>query len=437
MKIVVAHNTYQLPGGEDEVFRSETALLRAAGHEVFEYVRDNREIRQNGLISRAQLAASTVWSRGSYGELRDLLARVEPDVAHFHNTFPLMSPAVYDACIDAGVPVVQSLHNPRLMCPAATLYRNGSVCEDCVGAVPWRGVVHGCYRGSRAQTAVVSAMVTYHRLAGTWAHKVDCYIVFTEFYRRKFIDAGLPAEKIVVKPHFIHPDPGPRRGGGEFALYLGRLAEEKGIGTVLDAWQALSHVPLKIRGDGPLLDEVQHLAAGAAVDVELVPRLPKPALVDLIKRTRFLVWPSQGYYENFGLVAAEAFACGVPVIASGIGAMAEMVVDGRTGLHFAPGDARDLAAKVNWASAHPHEMAKMGLAARAEYERRYTAPRNAELLQGIYDGVIQAASRARRSRGRISDSHLFAAASSAVLRRTTNEPAAQVIETAEAISRDY
>jgi glycosyltransferase involved in cell wall biosynthesis len=396
MKVLVAHNTYQLPGGEDEVFRAETALLRAAGHDVHEYLRDNDDIRLNGLISRAQLAASTVWSRGGYRSLSDVLARIKPDVVHFHNTFPLISPSAYDACLDAGIPVVQSLHNPRLMCPAATFYRDGHLCDECAGRLPWRAVVHGCYRESRLQSAVVAGMLTYHRAAGTWRNKVTTYVVFTDFYRRKFIEAGLPADRIAVKPHFIDPDPGARRTGGDYALYLGRLAEEKGIGTVLDAWTRLTRVPLKIRGDGPLLSQVQHIAGLSDGTIDVVPRLPKPAVIDLIKNARFLIWPSQGYYENFGLVAAEAFACGVPVIASGIGAMAEMVDDGRTGLHFTPGDADDLADTVAWAWAHPEDMDAMGRAGRAEYENRYTAGRNVQLLVDIYERAMSGRERPAR-----------------------------------------
>jgi glycosyltransferase involved in cell wall biosynthesis len=257
-------------------------------------------------------------------------------------------------------------------------------------------VLHGCYRESRLQSAVVAGMLVYHRAAGTWTHKVDTYVVFTEFYRRKFIEAGLPGDRIVVKPHFIDPDPGPRTTGGDYALYLGRLAEEKGIGTVLDAWQRLADVPLKIRGDGPLLPPVQRLAAMSGGTVELVPRLPKPAVLDLIKQARFLIWPSQGYYENFGLVAAEAFACGVPVIASGIGAMAEMVDDGRSGLHVTPGDADDLAEKVAWAWAHPEDMDAMGRAGRVEYEARYTARRNVQLLVDIYERALSGHKRSAR-----------------------------------------
>jgi glycosyltransferase involved in cell wall biosynthesis len=390
MKLLVVHNRYQQPGGEDTVFRAEGDLLRRAGHQLVAYVRHNDDIAPNGFVSLARLAMGTVWARESYRAIRNLIRREKPDVAHFHNTFPLISPSAYYACREASVPVVQSLHNPRLLCPAATLYRKHTVCEECVGKiVPWPGVAHGCYRNSRLQTGVVAAMLTFHRLLGTWHEQVDTFVVFTEFYRRKFVKGGVPAEKIVLKPHFVHPDPGVRSGRGDYALLVGRLAEEKGIPTVLAAWKKLKQIPLKVRGDGPLLPAVQAFGTSDGVAVEWVPRLSKPALASFLKGARFLVWPSQGFYETFGLVAVEAFACGVPVIASRLGAMEEIVEDGRTGLHFTPGDADDLAAKVEWAWSHPKEMEAMGREARAEYEAKYTAERNYEMLMDIYRRAME------------------------------------------------
>lgn len=398
MKILGVHNYYRFPGGEDEVFRAERELLRAAGHEVIEYTRTNNEIALNGFISRARLAAGTVWARDSFRELRELVARERPVVAHFHNTLPLISPSGYYACREAGVPVLQSLHNPRLLCPAASLYRDGRVCEDCVGKVLcWPGVLHRCYRHSRAQTGVVAAMLAYHNLRGTWIRMVDWYVVSTEFYRHKFAEAGLPAQKIVVKPHFVHPDPGPRDGIGEYGLFVGRLAEEKGVRTVVSAWKKLSGIPLRIRGEGPLIPLAQECAAASRGSVEYVPRLGRPELTSLIKGARFLVWPSLGYYETFGLVAVEAFACGVPVVASRLGAMAEIVEDGKTGLHFTAGSADDLAAKVEWAWSHPREMQAMGREARAEYEAKYTAERNYQILMETYQRVLHPAPPVRRS----------------------------------------
>jgi len=390
MKILVVHNHYQQPGGEDVVARAEKELLIARGHQVVEYVRHNDEIAGYGPWRKATLAARAVWAWDSHKEISALLERERPLIAHFHNTFPLISPAAYSACRSAGVPVVQSLHNPRLICPAATLQRNHGICEDCLGRkFAWPAVLHACYRGSRAQSCVVATALAVHWQLGTWNRLVDRFAVFTDFYRRKFVEAGLPAEKIEVKPHFVE-DYGIRQTPGTYALFIGRLAPEKGVHTLLEAWRKLSRIPLKVRGEGPLEGEVRRLAEESGGTVQLLPRLAKSELVELMQGARFLVWPSEGHYETFGRVAAEAFSCGIPVVASRIGVAEEIVEDGRTGLHFTPSDPQDLAAKVEWAWTHPAEIDAMGRAARAEYESKYTAERNYPMLMEIYRKVLAA-----------------------------------------------
>lgn len=356
---------------------------------MVEYVRDNEEIRRYTTMKKISLAPRTIWAWDSVRDLRGILRREKPRIAHFHNTFPLISPAAYYVCKRARVPVVQTLHNPRLLCPAATLFRDGHICEECVGKlVPFPGIVHGCYRDSRCQSAIVATMLAFHRILGTWTNEVSAFICSTEFYRTKFVENGLPADKLFYKPHFLASDPGRRQGSGTYALFIGRLAAEKGVDTLVRAWKGLTARPLKIRGEGPLQTLVQSLQSGASGTVDLVPRVGRSDLFELIKGARFLVWPSLGYYETFGLVAIEALACGVPVIASHLGVMQEIIRDGYTGLHFAAGDSGDLAAKVEWAWTHPTEMNAMGKNARAEYELKYTSERNYELLMKVYSKAV-------------------------------------------------
>src|SRR5438309_3125924 len=259
MKVLLAHNYYCQPGGEDEVFIRESELLRSAGHEVLEYTANNNKIAEDGTWMKARAAMRTFWAWDDMVGLRSLLRREKPDLAHFHNTFPLISPAAYSACQREGIPVVQSLHNARLICPAATFYREGRVCEDCLGRfMSWPGIVHACYHNSHLQTAVVAGMLAGHRILGTWQEQVDAYIVFTEFYRQKFISAGLPREKIFVKPHFLRTDPGMKQNVGDYALFLGRLTTEKGVRTLLEAFALLQNaIPLRIVGDGPLRAELE------------------------------------------------------------------------------------------------------------------------------------------------------------------------------------
>jgi len=299
-----------------------------------------------------------------------------------------MSPSVYYACRDAEVPVVQTLHNPRLFCPGGSLERNHRICEDCKGKkVPWPSVVHACYRQSHVQTGVLAAMLAVHWQLKTWEKMVDVYVVSTPFYRRKFIEAGFPEEKLVVKPHFVE-DPGVTHSDGGYALFVGRLAPEKGVPTLLRACNKLKKIPLKIRGDGPMLAEVQEAARKSGGAIEMLPRLDREELSKVMSGARFLIWPSEGYYETFGYVAVEAFSCGVPVVASRVGVAEEIVQDQQTGLHFTAGNSGDLASQVEWAWEHPHEMEAMGRAARAEYEAKYTPERNYPMLLDIYRRVV-------------------------------------------------
>ncbi len=393
LKVLMAHNYYLQPGGEDTAFSAEARLLRSYGHEVIEYVEDNRRIQG---LNRAGLAIQTIWSRPSYERLMGVLERERPHVAHFHNTFPLISPSAYYACRRAGVPVVQSLDNPRLICPSANFYRDGRLCQDCLGKTPpWPAVMHRCYHHSAVQSGVIASMLTVHRVFGTWQTKVDRYLVATDFYRKKFIEGGLPSDLIQVKPHFVSPDPGPKppRQGAGHALFVGRLDPEKGVETLLTAWSRVGNIPLRICGDGQLRDWVLRFVDqnGLADCVQLTGRLSAEQLTELVRGAAFLAWPSEGYYETFGYVAVEGFSCGTPVIASRLGVSSEIVSDGVTGLHFEAGAPEDLARAVKWAWEHPDEMARMGRQARLEYESKYTAERNYPLLIEAYESAIRRA----------------------------------------------
>ncbi len=381
MKILLAHNYYQIPGGEEVVFEQEKRLLEQAGNEVITYCRSNDEIERLTAVERLTVAKRSIWADDTEREFGQLLARECPDVVHVHNTFFVLSPSIYGACKAQGIPVVQTLHNFRLICPSVTLFRDGNVCEECVDHGLWRGVYHGCYRDSRLATATVALMLALHRRWGTWDKLVTCYIALTESGRNKFIEGGLPAEKIVVKPNFVDPDPGERGRVGECALFVGRLSREKGLSTLLQAWGRLPrNYALHIVGDGPeresLESQARHLGLS---NVQFRGRRSHEETIAIMKWARFLVVPS-GWYETFGMCIAEAFACGTPVICSRLGAMQELVSDGRTGLHFSSGDPNDLAAKVEQAWSHPNEMIAMGREARAEYEAKYTAERNYQIL---------------------------------------------------------
>jgi glycosyltransferase involved in cell wall biosynthesis len=335
-------------------------------------------------MNRHTLVKATLWNQAVYRELRALIRRERPQVAHFHNTFPLISPAAYYAARAEGVPVVQTLHNYRLLCPNALFFREGRVCEDCLGKTfPWPGVAHACYRGSRPASGTIAAMLSAHRTLGTWKGAVNLYIALTEFARRKFVEGGLPSEKIVVKPNFVHPDPGMGQGRGDYVLFVGRLSKEKGLDTLLAAQEQLGkEVQLKLVGDGPLAPRVAE--AARRQKLEWLGQLPKDQVLGLMKEARALIFPSL-WYEGFPMVIAEAYAVGLPVIASDLGSMSSLIDHRRTGLRFRPGDPKDLAAQVRWAVAHPAELGLMRRAARAKFEAEYAAERNYQLLLEIYE----------------------------------------------------
>jgi glycosyltransferase involved in cell wall biosynthesis len=386
VNILLVHNTYQQPGGEDVVFKQEGRMLENKGHCVTRYERSNWEADKYTGLRQISLARRTVWASDTRREFLRLLRAQKPDIVHVHNTFPMISPSIYSACSELKVPVVQTLHNYRLLCPAATLFRDGKVCEECMTASLWRGIEHRCYRKSRAATAVAALMLAFHRMRGTWKREISCYVALTNFSKSKFVEGGLPAERIFVKPNFVDPDPGGRTGDGEYALFVGRLSPEKRVSTVLQAWKRLRlPIPIMVLGGGP--DQAE-LEAQAALDnlsnVHFHGQVPRERTLAAINNARFLVFSSE-WYENFPVTIAEAFACRTPVIASRLGAMAEIVGDGYSGLHFTPGDPEDLARKVEWAWTHPDEIRTMGENARKEYESKYTAEKNYPRLMEIYE----------------------------------------------------
>jgi len=381
MRVLMVHNYYQQPGGEDEVFHAESQLLRDRGHTVLDYSAHNDSISG---ANKIRTAVETVWSTRAHDALTKLLASFRPDIAHFHNTFPLVSPSAYYACQRARVPVVQSLHNYRLGCPKATYYRDGHLCTDCHGTfLSWPGFVHACYRESRGATGVIGVMNSVHRVLHTWDRQVNVYIALSEFARRRYVMDGLPAAKMKVKGNFVATDPGVGLHQVRGALFVGRLTAEKGIATLLGAAHLLQgRVPLTIIGDGPLAGAVD-ATSRTLPGVRWLGRQPKSKVLELMGQSMALVFPSE-WYEPFGLVAIQAFAKGTPVVGAAIGAIPEIVEHEHTGLLYPPGAADALAAHLERLAGSPQLVDELGRQARAKFEALYTADRNYEALLDIY-----------------------------------------------------
>lgn len=391
MKILLVHNSYQQSGGEDVAFDQERQLLTRTGHTVLSYRRSNWEVNAYQGLGRFALVQKTVWATDTRRHIIGILESEKPDLIHAHNTFVMVSPSIFSACHEAGIPVVMTLHNYRLCCPAAIFFRDGHICEECVDRSLWQGIRHACYRDSRAATATVALMLAVHRQRQTWVRDVDYYIALTEFARSRFVRAGLPPEKVMVKPNFAYPDPGMREDtAGEYALFAGRLSPEKRVNTLLAAWSRLCRqIPLVIIGGGPQQSELEREKDRSGLkSVTFLGQLPRDRVLAAMRRARFLIFPSE-WYENFPVTIAESFACGLPVICSRLGAMNEIVEDGRTGLTFAPGDPEDLAEKVEAAWSDPRRMQLMGKEARQEYESKYTAEKNYPVLMEIYQRALE------------------------------------------------
>lgn len=384
MKILSVHNSYLFRGGEDESCELEENILLENGHRVVRYHEHNERIAN---LSKVYLALNSIWSQKSYSNVTQILTKDSFDVVQVQNFFPLISPSVYYAASDGGIPVVQTLRNYRLLCPNGLFFRNGHVCEDCLGKpVPWPSILHACYKNDRAASTATATMLTLHNFFNTWSRMVDVYVVLSQFAKNKFIAGGIPEQKIVVKPNFIHPDPGCGTGQGGFGVFVGRLSPEKGLHTLLDAWKEFNiSYPLKIIGDGPLEFKIHQLSK-TLPNIELLGRKSNEEVLQLIGEASFLVFPSL-WYETFGRVAIEAFAKSTPVIAAKIGAIAELIEHQKNGLLFNPGDSEDLASKVLWAIEHPGELRKMRQEARNEYETKYTSEINYEQLLSIYSSA--------------------------------------------------
>ena len=431
--VLVLHNRYRQRGGEDAVFEAECAMLDEAGHRVVRLVADNGDLDERR--GRLGLFLRTLWSRSSYRRVREAIRREKPDVVHVHNFFPLLSPSVHWAAAAEGVPVVQTLHNYRLCCLDGYLFRDGAVCERCLGRLPWRGLRRRCYRESLAASFALFAMLALHRALGTWRRKVDRYVALTEFAKAKFVAAGLPAEKIDVKPNAVAAAGGrdrvvsSRKSHGASpstcnlrpvtcdlrpatcdlrpatcaprVLFLGRLSPEKGADLLLDAWRLLSaestadppssdsglpQRELWIAGDGPERAALEKRAAGLR-GVRFLGTLPHEEAMGRLAEADLLVVPSR-WYEQFAIVPLEAAVRGVPVAVSRVAHGATCVRDGVDGRVFETGSASSLADVLRALLADPARLRAMGEAARAAFLAGPCRPdRNLAALLDIYEMV--------------------------------------------------
>lgn len=381
----MAHNRYQVPGGEDNSFKAESNLLEDYGHEVIRYTMHNKAIDK---INLARVALKSIWNQEVYSYFTDLLRNEKPDVVHFQNIFPLISPSAYYAAQNLGVPVIQTLRNYRLSCPSSDYFRDGEVCELCKNkSFPYPAIRHKCYKDSYMGSATVTTMLGLHNMVNTWSKQVTCYIALTKFARKKYIEGGLPESKIELKPNFISEDFGMGSHQGGFALFVGRLSKEKGLETLIEAWQMLEQkFPLKIVGKGPLHSYIEEQAHNNEF-IEFLGYQPNEKVRNQMKEASAMVFPSE-WYEGMPRTILEAFSVGLPVISSKIGSMESMIKDEKNGLHFKSGDSADLSDKVIKFLDQYIDDEKMMMSARSEYEKFYTPETNYDMLLKLYENAI-------------------------------------------------
>ena len=388
MKILLIHNNYLLAGGEDEVVASERRLLESMGHEVISYLRHNREFESNSWLGKINfLFTDFYWSFKSYQDIKSLIKQHQFDIAHIHNIFYVISPSIYQACAEANLPVVQTLHNYRLICPSATLFRDGKPCQKCVQGNKGWAIWHKCWKKSAVLTALLARTTNQFFSKGIIQHQISVFIALSQFSRNMLIQGGLPQERIVVKANFLDSDPGVEVQKGSDVIYVGALHSYKGVSVLLEAWRLLgTNQRLKIIGEGPLRPDLEKQAKGLTID--FLGQQSQQDTLTLIRKAKCLVIPSV-CYENFPRVLVEAYACGVGVIASRIGALAELVKDGQTGLHFTAGNSHDLKEKLEQLLNNPHGAEHLGKNARQEFLDHYTSAENYKVLMGIYQQAIQ------------------------------------------------
>lgn len=384
VRVLLVHNRYQISGGEDTVVEQELAMLSKSGIEVELFEVNNDAITSPRMRITTAIQVAYSWSMKS--RLTQAMARFSPDIVHVHNFFPQITPSVYDAAANAGCAVVQTLHNYRLLCPSATLYRDGSVCHDCLGKqISWPGILHACYRSSRSGTASVAAMIAWNKFRGTWGNKVHRYIVLTEFARSLFVEhSGIPKQKLCIKQNAT-ADPGLGQGRGGYAFYVGRLSPEKGISILLKAARAGLGLRLKVAGAGPLEEVVRE--AHVAGHLEYLGRLDSGTIRTHMQDAAVLLVPSL-WYEGLPMVIPEAFGTGLPVIASDIGSLASLISDGYNGLLVPPSDPDALRAAVLRVAVSSALQESLREGARQTYIAKYEPHQNALALRQIYEQAI-------------------------------------------------
>lgn len=384
MKVLIIHNHYLEKGGEDEVVSAEARLLEEHGHKVILYEKSNEHIKKLSFFKRLIFIMLELnFSKPVYKEIKEIIRKEKPDIAHVHNIFICITPSVYFALKEENVPIVQSLHNYRFFCLKGTFFTKGKVCEKCKDKQFLNAVIRKCWKNSFVLSCLLAKLLYK---SGTFFKSIDSFIVLSKFSIDKFIEFGLEKQKIYLKTNFLTVESELNNQDCNYALFVGRLVDYKGIKTLMEAFKISPSFKLKIIGDGPMRRDVCSVIS-LHKNIEWLGKLEKDLVFEVIKKSSFVIFPSE-CYETMGVVIIESFVFSKPVIASNLGAAKELVSDGVNGILFEPGNAHDLAAKVSYLFSHKTERIKMGENARKICLELFDKERNYNDLMSIYTETI-------------------------------------------------
>ena len=385
MKILQIHNSYKFFGGEDTVVELEKNLLLNNNHSVKQLIRSNtKEIK--GLGSKLSVAKNLSYSNFSKRLVYEEIRKIKPDIVHIHNFFPLWTTSILDACVENNVPVVMTLHNYRTICAKGDLFRGGKICEKCLNHSNYYSVLYGCYQNSRIKSIPVAKMISDNQKKNILNNKVNCFITMSNFAKKKFIQANFLKKKLHIKTNFSPVTISyisTKKVRQNFCLYVGRLSDEKGISTLLKAWENINY-PLKIFGNGPLINQLNK----DQKNVTFFGHQNKKIILKEMRLAKLLIFPTE-CYEGNPLTILESFASGLPVLASNIGSVSEMIVDKHNGIFFKAGNIKDIRNKINWALSNPSKCDKISKNALNEFKKKYSKKTNYNLLIEIYKKAIK------------------------------------------------
>ncbi len=388
MKILLLHEYFSYLGGEDIYHDSLKRLFKSYGHKVIEFTKNNKDIGKN-IFSRILVSQKTYWNKEVYSKLTEIILSEKPEIAHFNNIFPLITPIAYRVCAKLKIPVVQTFHDYRYICPSGQLFRNGKSCSLCLGKkLCFYSMLYGCYHNSRLASVVFATSLFFHKIIRSFGY-IDKFIFPSNFSRKYFLKySDILPEKTVVVPYFtqIEKDRKNHSVKKDYFLFVGRLSEEKGIKELLNVFSSLPYMKLMVIGDGPLKKQVHKYKVYKNIIFKNF--LPQEKIFNYMKNSIATIIPSL-FYETGPIVMIESFASGTPVIVPNFGSFIEAVNDGKTGLFYRQYDFADLKAKIFYAYENRSSMRKMGIAARSEYETKYTPRLHYQALIKVYKSVIK------------------------------------------------